>query len=108
MKPFFVYILKCSDNSYYTGHTDNIEMRLSMHQQQLVCGYTSKRLPVTLVFVQDFGSRYEALSAERQIKGWSRKKKEALIAKNWDTLIKLAKSKNHSNGSTSSPRTERE
>jgi predicted GIY-YIG superfamily endonuclease len=90
---FFVYILLCSDNSYYVGHTDNIEQRISQHKLKACSGYTATRLPVTVVFVQDFGSRDEALIAERQIKGWSRKKKEALIKSDWATIIKLSNTK---------------
>jgi len=87
---FYVYILKCSDGSYYTGHTDNIENRLSEHQAGNTTSYTQTRLPVTLMFMQDFGTRPEALEAEMKIKKWSRKKKEALIAQDWDLLKKLA------------------
>ncbi len=90
MKPFYVYILKCSDGSYYTGHTDFIEKRISEHREGRVAGYTASRQPITVVFVDTFNSRYEALAAERQIKGWSRKKKEALIQKNWKKLISLS------------------
>jgi len=81
MEYFYVYILKCNDESYYTGHTDNIEKRLSEHYSGKMPCYTSTRLPVKLVFMQTLISRYEALSAERKIKNWPRKKKEALIKK---------------------------
>ena len=77
---FYVYILKCADGSYYTGHTDNLELRINQHKQAyFVNCYTAKRLPVELMFQQDFPTRYEALSAEQKIKGWSRKKKETLF-----------------------------
>jgi len=88
---FYVYILQCSDGSYYTGHTDNVEIRLFQHNQGLCNGYTSIRRPLKLMFVQTFGKRIEALEAECQIKKWSRKKKEALIARNWELLVELAK-----------------
>jgi len=88
---FFVYILKCSDNSYYTGHTDNLEKRIAEHNSGQFEGYTSIRLPVELVLVQPCASRYEDLSAERKIKNWSKKKKKALIEKNWNKLSLLAK-----------------
>lgn len=91
MQYFYVYILKCSDNSYYTGHTDNIEKRISEHKIGKISGYTSSRLPVEVVFVQKFASRYEALSAEHQIKRWSRNKKEALIRGDWKKLKELSK-----------------
>ena len=80
---FWVYILKCADDSYYTGHTDNLEHRIGVHQTGQVPGYTQTRLPVTLAFSQDFPSREEALAAELKIKGWSRKKKEALMRSDW-------------------------
>ena len=86
MKYFFVYILKCSDGSYYTGHTDNLEKRLSEHKIHCFDNYFSKRLPVKLMFAQLFTTRNEAFGAERRMKNWSRKKKEALIEKNWSKL----------------------
>ena len=78
MKPFHIYMLQCSDGSYYVGHTDNIDKRISEHLQGMISGYTKTRLPVKVVYTQDFGTRDEAIIAERQIKKWSRKKKEAL------------------------------
>jgi len=88
---FYVYILKCSDNSYYTGHTDNLEQRLSQHQQRYfrTC-YTATRLPVELLYCQEFPTREEALTSERQIKGWSRKKKEAMMRGDWNEVSRLA------------------
>ena len=93
MNDFYIYILKCNDNSYYVGHTDNIEKRVAEHQANESHCYISKRLPIRVVFVQPFGTRDEALIAERQIKKWSRKKKEALIAGNFSQLSLLAKKK---------------
>ncbi len=90
---FWVYILLCSDNSYYTGHTDDLESRLTKHESGEIEGYTSSRTPVKLVFSEEFSSREEALSAERRIKGWSRRKKEALIRRDWQELVRLAKIK---------------
>lgn len=87
MKEFFVYILKCSDGSYYVGHTDNLEKRLSEYNNNCTSGYVSRRLPITLVFHEGFGTRYEALSAEMKLKGWSRKKKKALIEGGWENMI---------------------
>ena len=91
---FWVYILKCNDNSYYTGHTDNLEKRLAEHQQQAhrSC-YTATRLPVELCFQQAFPTREEALASERQIKGWNRKKKEALMEGDWGEISRLSKLK---------------
>jgi len=89
---FWVYMLKCADQSYYTGHTDNLENRLMQHQHKTFPScYTATRLPVQLVFSQEFTTRVEALASERQIKGWSRKKKDALIHGNWAKLSMYAK-----------------
>ncbi|APF02573.1 TPA: GIY-YIG nuclease family protein [Legionella pneumophila] len=91
---FWVYILQCSDKSYYTGQTDNLEKRLTQHQDKMIPGcYTSTRLPIQLKFSQAFMSREEALNAERQIKGWSRRKKEALIKGDWQALSDYSKRK---------------
>lgn len=87
---FWVYILRCADNSYYTGHTDSLEKRIAEHQLGEVEGYTSTRRPVVLVFSEEFSSREEALTLEKQIKGWSRKKKEALMRRDWTALTRLA------------------
>lgn len=91
--PFHVYILHCCDNSYYTGHTDNIEKRIAEHTIGAIQScYTFKRRPLTLVFSQEFETREEALTSEQQIKGWSRKKKEAMIRGDWEEVSRLAKS----------------
>lgn len=90
---FWVYILRCADGSYYTGHTDNLEKRITEHTSGAIAGcYTFKRRPLKLVFSQDFPTREEALSSEQQIKGWSRKKKEAMMRGDWDEVSRLAKS----------------
>jgi predicted GIY-YIG superfamily endonuclease len=91
MKSFYVYIVQCADKSYYVGHTDDIEKRIAEHNSQTYRCYTTTRLPIELVFLQDFGSRDEAFACERQIKKWRRQKKEALIAQSWDRLKLLAK-----------------
>jgi predicted GIY-YIG superfamily endonuclease len=88
---FWVYILHCADNSYYTGHTDNLEERISKHKAGDLEGYTSTRLPVRLVFSEQFPTREEALTCERQIKGWNRKKKEALMRGDWAEISQLAR-----------------
>jgi tRNA/rRNA methyltransferase len=87
---FWTYILKCSDRSYYVGHTDDLAARIAGHQSGLVKGYTQKRRPVTHVWSQEFAERDEAFRAERQIKGWSRAKKEALIRGDWDAVHLLS------------------
>lgn len=88
---FWVYILRCSDASYYTGHTDNLVNRIGEHQSGIAHGYTSSRLPVELAWSQECTTRDEALAAEMQIKGWGRKKKEALMRGDWNDVSRLAK-----------------
>ena len=89
---FWVYILRCCDGSYYTGHTDNLEKRMAQHHTGELPCYASTRLPVELIFSQEFQSRGEALERERQVKGWNRRKKEALIQGDWEGLKRLARS----------------
>ncbi len=88
---FWLYILRCSDGSYYTGHTDNLEKRMAEHQMGEISCYATTRLPVELVFCQEFQSRVEVVERERQIKGWSRWKKEALIRGDWEGLKELSR-----------------
>jgi len=80
-----MYILRCADGSYYTGHTDDLEPRIAEHHHGTP-GYTFDRRPLELVWSENFVTREEALAAELQIKGWTRKKKEALIASDWQSL----------------------
>ena len=87
---FWVYILRCADDSYYVGHTDNLDVRVAQHQSGDVAGYTKSRRPVRLVYSESFATRDDAFAAERQLKGWSRKKKEALIDGDWAQLRRLA------------------
>ena len=87
---FWVYILRCADDSYYTGHTDDLEKRIAEHKNGEFEGYTSTRLPVKLIFSEQFATREEALSCERQLKAWSRKKKEALMRGDWNEVSRLA------------------
>jgi predicted GIY-YIG superfamily endonuclease len=91
MAKAWVYILLCADGSYYTGHTTNLEMRMAEHQADEGGEWTKRRLPVGLVFSQEMPDKDAAFLAERQIKQWSRAKKEALIAGEWDLLKWLAK-----------------
>jgi putative endonuclease len=88
---FWVYMLRCSDGSYYVGHTDNLEIRIAQHQQGLACDWTRRRRPAELVWADHTSSREEALDFERRLKGWSRAKKEALIAGDWDLIGQLAR-----------------
>jgi putative endonuclease len=106
---FWAYMLHCADRSFYVGHTDDLEARIAAPQSGLIRGYTSTRLPVILVWSDEFPSRYEALQAERQIKGWSRAKKLALIRGDWPLISALARNSNEKErASTSSARTVRE
>lgn len=95
MSDFFVYILKCNDGSYYTGHTENLEKRMAEHHSGELKSYTASRLPVQLVYNMAYDSRDKAYYAEQQIKGWSRRKKEALITGNFELLIQYSKCKSN-------------
>ncbi len=91
---FWVYILQCADGSYYTGHTDDLDLHLAQHQQGAFADcHTFSRRPVRLVYSQAFDNRDAAVRAERRIKGWRREKKEALIAGRFDLLQALARSR---------------
>ena len=87
---FQAYLLRCSDGRYYAGHTDDLDRRLGEHQTGAIPGYTHTRRPVTLMWSEQFGTREEALAVELQLKGWSRAKKEALIAGDWGAVRRLA------------------
>ncbi|MCH8027785.1 MAG: GIY-YIG nuclease family protein [candidate division Zixibacteria bacterium] len=87
----WVYILLCCDDSYYIGSTVNLQGRIGLHTTGQINGWTASRLPLNLVFSQEFYTIEEALRAERQIKGWSRAKKEALMDSDFDLLVELAK-----------------
>ena len=92
MKQYFVCILLCSDNSYYTGITNNIENRLYEHQNDTdIKAYTFKRRPLKLVFQEAFNDVNQAIAFEKQIKGWRRSKKEAIINDEWHLLPELSK-----------------
>jgi predicted GIY-YIG superfamily endonuclease len=80
---FWVYILRCSDGSYYTGHTDDLEKRLWEHSEGKGSDWTRHRRPVELVWCDWAGTRDEALAFERRVKNWNRAKKEGLIAGDW-------------------------
>ena len=90
--PYFVYILRCSDGSLYTGRSPDPDRRLSEHNLGTGGDYTSRRWPVVLVWSTPFETEQDAYVAERWIKGWTRAKKEALIAGDFDLLHELAKS----------------
>ena len=88
----YVYILRCADGSYYVGSTRaSLEQRIAQHNAGSFGGYTARRRPVELVFQQDFDRITDAIAAERQLKGWTRAKKVALIRGDMEALHKLAK-----------------
>ena len=86
--PFWVYILRCSDNSLYTGYTSDLNKRFTAHQKKKGAKYTRSRLPVFLIWKQGFKTRSEAMQREKKIKTFTLKQKEALIEE-----IKLKKEK---------------
>ncbi len=104
MRNYSVYLLQCADNSYYCGQTDNVEARLQQHELSDV-GYTATRKPFKLVWQGEFPTRGEAFAFEQQVKGWSRAKKEALIAGDWERVSALAKSRGQHRATSSSVET---
>lgn len=94
MKYYYVYILKCSDNTFYTGVTSNIDKRLTEHiDGKHKNNYTFNRRPLSLEFYAEFSNVQQAITKEKQIKKWSQKKKVALINGDFDSLPNLAKKK---------------
>ena len=94
MKIYYVYILKCSDKTYYTGITSNLTKRIKEHKAgKHIDSYTFKRRPVTLEFYAEFTNVEQAIDTEKQIKKWSRVKKQALINGDFEKLPNLAKKK---------------
>ncbi|PPD00313.1 MAG: hypothetical protein CTY35_02620 [Methylotenera sp.] len=92
MKTYFVYILKCKDDSYYTGITNDLERRLNEHHSgKNKDSYTHDKRPLTLMWFETFNDVLNAIATEKKIKGWSRRKKEALIDENWDKLVLYSK-----------------
>ena len=87
----WMYILKCSDESYYTGSTIDLPLRYQRHQEGKGANHTRKHLPVKLIYFESFGNIKLAFEREKQIQGWNRKKKEALIRGNYQLLKILAK-----------------
>lgn len=92
MKQYYVYILQCYDGSYYIGVTSNLEKRLGEHHAGFYTDcYTYSRRPLILKYTEIYQRVYDAIEREKQIKGWSRKKKEALINEHFDKLKELSK-----------------
>jgi putative endonuclease len=90
----FTYMLRCRDGSYYVGSTNGeLEKRIAEHAAGAYGGYTSSRRPLKLVWSESFVHIADAIAAERKIKGWSRAKKEALVAADWERIKILARRK---------------
>jgi len=86
----WMYILLCSDGSYYTGSTNNLELRLAQHQRGEGANHTKKRLPIKLLYFEEYDRIDLAFYREKQVQGWSRRKKEALINGTPELLPQLA------------------
>jgi putative endonuclease len=94
----YLYILRCADSSYFVRTTrKRLEERVAEHNAGQHGGYTAARRPVALAFAQHFENITDAIAAERQVKGWSRAKKEAVIEGEWHRLPELAKRRQASN-----------
>lgn len=89
VRVWFVYILRCVDGSLYVGETGDVAARLLQHQKGCAAAHTAKRRPVQLIYVESHEDRAACLRRERQVKGWTRSKKEALIAGDLVALKKL-------------------
>lgn len=91
---YVVYIVECSDGQYYTGMTNNLDKRLYEHNSGLhPTSFTHNRRPVVLRYFQYFSDVNQAIAWEKQLKGWSRKKKEALFDGDWKLIQELAKNR---------------
>ncbi|WP_044281562.1 GIY-YIG nuclease family protein [Caldithrix abyssi] len=90
----YMYILRCSDGSFYTGSTTNLERRLIEHQNGMGANYTKKRLPVELVYFEEYDRIDQAFYREKQVQGWSHKKKQALIDGRIEKLHEYAECSN--------------
>jgi predicted GIY-YIG superfamily endonuclease len=88
--PFFVYILRCADGSLYTGHTDDLDRRMAEHGDGVASAYTSKRRPLEFLWATDCQTREQAFELEKQIQGWSRAKKKALMRGDFAALPGLS------------------
>ena len=95
---FWTYMLHCRGGYFYVGQTDDLEHRMAQHRTGALPGFTRDHLPVTLVSSQEFATRYEAQTAEKKLKGWSRPKKLALIRGDWTEISRLAQPKQEQAG----------
>ncbi|MBO6533769.1 MAG: GIY-YIG nuclease family protein [Muricauda sp.] len=93
----YLYILECSDGSYYTGSTIDLQKRINEHHNGQGTNHTKKRLPIKLVYVEEYLNIATAFEREKQIQGWSRAKKEVLITGDFDALPNLSECKNETN-----------
>lgn len=98
----WMYILKCVNGAYYVGSTNNLELRLNQHENGEGYNYTRKKLPVKLVYYEEYGRIDDAFYREKQVQGWSRKKKEALINERKEDLPLLSRNYTQYVTSTSS------
>ena len=89
----YLYMLRCGDGSYYVGSTTNLELRIVEHEAGEGGAYTAQRLPVKLVYTCEFDTPHEAFLREREVKGWSRRKKEALLRGDYGALVELSKAR---------------
>jgi putative endonuclease len=94
MSKGYMYILECADGSYYTGSTKDLEFRLDQHQSGKGANHTKKRLPVKLVYFEEYARIDEAFYREKQVQGWRREKKEALMHNQFEKLPELARKNN--------------
>jgi len=95
MERYFVYMLRCSDETYYVGMTNDVEKRVAQHQEGWdPKAYTHNRRPVKLVYVAEFSEVTDAIAFEKQVKGWGREKKEVLIRREYEKLPELSSCKN--------------
>lgn len=77
--PYYVYILRCSDGSYYVGSTHDLDERLTRHNDGRAATYTAIRRPVTLIYFEEHPDQLTAMRREKQLKGWSHQKRDALV-----------------------------
>ncbi|MBK6937116.1 MAG: GIY-YIG nuclease family protein [Chitinophagaceae bacterium] len=101
---YYVYIVQCSDGMYYTGVTNDLERRLREHNEGLneKC-FTFKRRPVQLKYEEHFNDIRNAIAWEKQVKGWSRKKKESLFIRDWSEISRLGKLKGDKRNAAENP-----
>jgi predicted GIY-YIG superfamily endonuclease len=100
VKDYWVYILRCGDGTYYTGVTSDVTRRVAKHTAGINDCYTFTRRPVVLMYTARFPTPREAISFEKQLQGWSRAKKEALMRGDWIALRNLSRSQKRASTSS--------